>query len=163
MARNEIVVGLDTSPSAKAALSWAAQYARETGFVLRAIHVLDWPVGDPAHRAPVVNGLVSLPEHGTDSAFATIMRRELEAVDPLQEWSVQFAEGEAGRELVRHSTEAKLLVIGTREHVGLERLMAGSVSHYCLSHAACPVVAVPVIEEAGPVPGRATVRGEKRD
>jgi nucleotide-binding universal stress UspA family protein len=35
------------------------------------------------------------------------------------------------------------LVVGTREHVGLERLVTGSVSHYRLSHAECPVAAVP--------------------
>ena len=34
-------------------------------------------------------------------------------------------------------------MVGTREHVGLGRLLTGSVSHYCLSHAGCPVVAVP--------------------
>ena len=33
--------------------------------------------------------------------------------------------------------------MGTREHAGLRRLLSGSVSHYCLSHAVCPVVAVP--------------------
>jgi hypothetical protein len=34
-------------------------------------------------------------------------------------------------------------VVGTREHVGLGRLLVGSISHYCLTHATCPVVAVP--------------------
>ena len=42
------------------------------------------------------------------------------------------------------SKHAELLVVGTREHVGLGRLLVGSVSHYCLRHAACPVVAVPI-------------------
>jgi hypothetical protein len=36
-----------------------------------------------------------------------------------------------------------MLVVGTREHTGVRRLVGGSVSHYCLSHASCPVVAVP--------------------
>jgi nucleotide-binding universal stress UspA family protein len=36
-----------------------------------------------------------------------------------------------------------VLVVGTREHTGLRRAVAGSVSHYCLSHAGVPVVAVP--------------------
>jgi hypothetical protein len=34
-------------------------------------------------------------------------------------------------------------VLGTREHTGLRRAVVGSVSHYCLSHAVPPVVAVP--------------------
>ena len=43
--RNEIVVGLDDSPSSNAALDWAAEQARSVGAVLRAVHVLDWPCG----------------------------------------------------------------------------------------------------------------------
>ena len=42
MANNEIVVGFDVSPSARAALEWAAQQARSTGWNLRALHVVDW-------------------------------------------------------------------------------------------------------------------------
>ena len=52
--------------------------------------------------------------------------------------------GYAGEVLARLSKKAELLVVGTREHVGLGRLLVGSVSHYCLRHAACPVVAVPI-------------------
>jgi hypothetical protein len=36
-----------------------------------------------------------------------------------------------------------VLVVGTHEHLGLGRVLHGSVSHYVLSHAPCPVVAVP--------------------
>jgi hypothetical protein len=41
-----------------------------------------------------------------------------------------------------------LLVVGTREHVGLARLVSGSVSRYCLSHAQCLVVIVPADNRA---------------
>ena len=56
---------------------------------------------------------------------------------------IQFAQGEVGPVLVHQAEHAALLIVGTREHVGLGRLLAGSVSHFCLSHALCPVVAVP--------------------
>jgi nucleotide-binding universal stress UspA family protein len=42
---NKIVVGLDSSPSGKAALIWAAEQARSLGTTLRAVHALDWPYG----------------------------------------------------------------------------------------------------------------------
>jgi hypothetical protein len=42
---NEIVVGLDDSPASKLALQWAAQLAKSTDAVLRAVHVLDRPTG----------------------------------------------------------------------------------------------------------------------
>jgi K+-sensing histidine kinase KdpD len=41
MTADEIIVGIDDSPSACAALRWAAAYARSTGTALRAIHVVD--------------------------------------------------------------------------------------------------------------------------
>ncbi len=66
-----------------------------------------------------------------------------DAVSPRPEWILQFASGNTGEVLVRQSKDARLLVVGTREHVGLGRLLTGSVSHYILSHAGCPVVAVP--------------------
>jgi hypothetical protein len=68
-----------------------------------------------------------------------------EAVSPHRDWVLEFVSGYAGEVLVRRSKDAQLLVVGTREHVGLGRLLAGSVSHYCLSHAGCPVVAVPAL------------------
>ena len=52
------------------------------------------------------------------------------------------AEGSTAQQLVRASVGARMLVVGTRKHVGLGRLIKGSVSHYCLSHARAPVVAV---------------------
>ena len=38
---NEIVVGMDLSPSGRAAVSWAAEHARRTGQTLRAVHAVD--------------------------------------------------------------------------------------------------------------------------
>jgi K+-sensing histidine kinase KdpD len=37
--KNEIVVGLDDSPSGKAVVDWAAEQAKTLGAVLRAVHV----------------------------------------------------------------------------------------------------------------------------
>jgi nucleotide-binding universal stress UspA family protein len=53
------------------------------------------------------------------------------------------ASGDAGPAVVAESVGAALLVVGTKDHVGIGGLVSGSVSHYCLSHAQCPVVAVP--------------------
>jgi nucleotide-binding universal stress UspA family protein len=127
MTRNEIVVGLDDSPSSKAALSWAAEQAIRTHTVLRAVHALDWPYG---------------------AAYVASITKVFDDIAPRPDWLLQFAKGEPGAVLVRQSGDAQLLVVGTREHVGLGRLLVGSISHYCLSHAVCPVVAVPVLTHA---------------
>ena len=45
MIKNQVIVGLDDSAASRAALRWAAAYAHTTGKDLRAVHVLDWPIG----------------------------------------------------------------------------------------------------------------------
>ena len=59
-------------------------------------------------------------------------------------WLIDFAIGVPGPVLVQQSEQSRLLAIGTGGHVGVQRLLVGSVSHYCLSHAWCPVAAIPV-------------------
>jgi nucleotide-binding universal stress UspA family protein len=141
--RNEIVVGLDDSPSSKAALNWAAEHAKSVGAVLRAIHVLDWPYGLSSAGFPAPVDFMDLSREELQNAYRQSITAVFDAISPRPDWILQFASGDTGPVLVRQSKDARLLVVGTREHVGLGRLVSGSVSHYCLSHAACPVVAVP--------------------
>ena len=139
MTRNHIVVGLDDSPSGRAALRWAAQHALLAGSVLRAIHVLDWPYSSATPSVDITPATMDEIE----SAYRTNITNVFQEIDPRPDWSMEFLRGEPGPVLVRKAKDAQLLVIGTREHVGLGRLLVGSISHYCLSHASCPVVAVP--------------------
>jgi nucleotide-binding universal stress UspA family protein len=139
--RDEIVVGLDDSPSSEAALNWAAEQARSVGAVLRAVHVLDWPYGSAGSPAPV--NVKDLSREELQNAYRQAITAVFDAISPRPDWILQFASGDSGPVLVRESRHARLLVVGTREHVGLGRPVSGSVSHYCLSHAVCPVVAVP--------------------
>jgi nucleotide-binding universal stress UspA family protein len=65
------------------------------------------------------------------------------SIQPESDWRLEFFSGQAGPVLLAESVGAALLVVGAKEHVGIGRLVHGSVSHYCLSHAQClAVVAV---------------------
>jgi nucleotide-binding universal stress UspA family protein len=154
--RNEIVVGLDDSPSGKAALDWAAQQARSTGAVLRAVHALDWPYGLSSAGFPSPIDVTNLTREEIQESYRQAITAVFDAASPDPDWIMQFASGDAGPVLVRQSKDARLLVVGTREHVGLGRLLTSSVSHYCLSHALCPVVAVPT-----PLPERPPGDGDR--
>jgi nucleotide-binding universal stress UspA family protein len=50
-------------------------------------------------------------------------------------------DGEPGPAVVAEAKEwgADLIIIGSRGHTGLRRLFEGSVSHYVVDHAPCPV------------------------
>lgn len=128
---NEIVVGLDNSVPAVAALDWAAAEARQSGSALRAVHVLDWPTGVGADGRPLVlEDLVQLQGADVDSAIQRRITELFERVRPDPAWSLHFVRGKTGRMLVDAAGNARLLVVGTGEHVGLGRVLLGSTSHY---------------------------------
>jgi nucleotide-binding universal stress UspA family protein len=146
VADGAVVVAIDESSSSRAALTWAADYARDNRVDLHVVHVLRYDFGAPVTWAL---GLLGAPHTVSESVaeLAELSVRQLfDSVLPAPSWTLTFLEGPAGPEIVQHARNAQLLVIGTREHRGLERLMVGSVSHYCLTHAECPIVAVPTRE-----------------
>ena len=138
-----VVVGLDASPAAAEGLRWAAHYARAVGADLHAVNAFLWSEREA----------VPLP---TDPTVLDVSGKPLRAVQPTEDigqlfatvqpepgWTLKCFMGDPGPVLRSGARDADLLVIGTGQHVGLGRLLVGSVSHYCLAHATCPVVAVP--------------------
>ena len=163
--KNCVVVAVDDSTAARAAHRWAASYARATAADLCAVHVLDWPIGLVGHPGEPRTRLY-VPERQVDPSYRDRLLRVLDesdtAIEPSTEPStdtpagteailsvpagstLHFAQGPVGEVLVRLSAHAALLVIGTREPLqGGRRFVTGSASHYCVSHATCPVVTVP--------------------
>jgi nucleotide-binding universal stress UspA family protein len=66
---SEIVVGLDNSPPAKAALRWAAEQARLIDVRLRAVSVVDWPLGvQTGARCFELPGLGNITRSGMTTA-----------------------------------------------------------------------------------------------
>jgi hypothetical protein len=52
--------------------------------------------------------------------------------------------------------------VGTRQPIRANRYPAGSVSHYCISHATCPVVTVPaLLADAAPEPSAENSRHDE--
>jgi nucleotide-binding universal stress UspA family protein len=145
-----IVVGLDDSRSSRAALHWAADYARRTGLALRAVHALSWPFGVTRPWPEDTEAVRHLSFDEVEAIYRASITAVFDEIHPRPDWLIQFARGDAGPVLVRQSQDASLLVIGTPEHVGLGRIIAGSVGHYCLSHATCPLVAVPAAHQPAP-------------
>jgi nucleotide-binding universal stress UspA family protein len=145
-----IVVGLDDTPTARAALRWAARHARMTGGTVRAVHVIDWPIGIEAFGSVEVGEDGRLPEEKVSGPYRRGIRRVFEEASPEQGWQLQFAEGDAGAVLLAEAANADLLVIGTRTNPDWTGDVSGPVAHHCLSRMTCPVVAVPLEESQRP-------------
>ena len=146
-----IVVGVDSSDGAKAALRFALDEAKLRQATLRAVHC--WQFGYTG--ALGVHGYA--PVVGADLSD---LRREAEVdLDAALHEAVpdsdgvvierRVVEGGPATVLVDESRNAELLVVGSRGHGGFAGLLLGSVSQQCAHHAACPVVIVRAPEEPG--------------
>ena len=138
------IVGIDGSDAARDALRWAANHAveREASITaLGAYHVPALMSVFVAKRGFGVDelGLAATAGHDVDSAIEAV--RASDASDAPIESSV--VEGQAPQVLVEAADDASLLVLGRTGSGGLRDQLLGSVSQYCVTHSAAPVVVVP--------------------
>jgi nucleotide-binding universal stress UspA family protein len=153
-ARAEIVVGIDDSAASAAALRWAVAHARTTGLPLRLVHT--WQISATA-TAAIASGAGEYLEAAAADARARATRWVLDTLggDAAQaRWVLEVHEASPGPVLVARGHGAALLVVGTHEHTGIRRAVTGSVSHYVLTHADVPVVAVPAPAPEPAEPGQ---------
>jgi len=135
-----VVVGVDGSSGAEAALRYAIEEARRQGATLRVVGV--WFMPSSAYMG------MSLPTNFAEDcerAARTSIDRSLESVGhpadvPLE---VVILEGQPAAVLVAQAATASVLVVGSRGRGGFRELLLGSVSQACAHHAHCPVIIVP--------------------
>jgi nucleotide-binding universal stress UspA family protein len=139
----KVVVGLDASPAAAEALRWAARYARAVGADLHAVHAFVWSQREAVFLPTDPSMLDTSGKPLRPVRPPEDIARLFASVQPESGWTLTCFAGDPGPVLRSRAKDADLLVVGTGEHAGLGRLLVGSVSHYCLSNAPCPVVAVP--------------------
>jgi nucleotide-binding universal stress UspA family protein len=165
----KIVVGVDASPCALQALTWAADEARlrlETLEVVHAYHgqALAAPLYFPSQEAlpgPATGGQRPPEERLAESSeqraeFQAAVRRQAEDLldglllgelrESLEDVDVQrtvLEDRHPAEALVELSDDADLLVVGSRGRGGFSSLLLGSVSHAVVLHARCPVVVIP--------------------
>jgi nucleotide-binding universal stress UspA family protein len=137
-----IVVGVDGSPSSKAALTWAVRQAGATGASVEAVIAWHYPAmvaGVPFAPVELLGG-----SNYRDNAAKVLSDAISETVDPDGPVKVSSSvrDGQPARVLLDASEGADLLVVGSRGHGGFTEAMLGSVSEACVHHAKCPVVIV---------------------
>ncbi|BFV56381.1 universal stress protein [Kitasatospora sp. CMC57] len=141
-----ILVGVDGSPSSRAALAWAARQAELTGGTVDA--VLAWRY--PAGYGWTASVLPSFDFVGNaDRALAEAVA-EAAAEHPQVEIREHVVQDHPAAALLKAADGAQLLVVGSRGYGGFTEALLGSVSQHCVHHAHCPVV---VVRAATPGPG----------
>jgi nucleotide-binding universal stress UspA family protein len=135
LVRPLIVVGVDGSAESAKATEWAAAQAKATGGTLELTIAWARPV---SYGLPLVVAGLDPEAQATEVVQAVAAKVDL----PADRVRVSVVHGAAPTILVAQSAEADLLVVGPRGHGGFADLLLGSVSAYCVHHAACPVVVV---------------------
>jgi nucleotide-binding universal stress UspA family protein len=137
MTSPKIVVGVDGSEHATAALRWALEHAKMLHGSVEAIYAWQFP-------------LLSLPGAFTRDEMETAAKQFLlEAVSgvespPAVSLQLTIAEGDPRSTLIAAAHDAALLVLGTRGRAPFTGLLLGAVSQACAATAPCPVVIVKV-------------------
>lgn len=136
-----LVVGVDASVGAQAALDWAFSEASMRGLELVAVRAWSHPVYD----APALD--VPFPPLPDD--YVAEQRRVL--AEAMAGWQEKFPDVSVDRlvfnehpvrSLLSAADGADLLVVGARGEGGVYHALLGSVSEAIIRHAACPVVVV---------------------
>ena len=135
-----IVVGVDDSEGAKAALHFALAEAQLRSATVHAVHAWTPPaLGEASGMLPMLlNDLRQGHEETLDRVLADALGAEHAAA--VERRVVQDT---PARALVEAAADADLLVVGSRGRGGFAGLLLGSVSQQCAQHAPCPVVIVP--------------------
>ena len=137
--QERIVVGVDGSDNANAAVRWAAHEAALRGASLTVLHVwqlLTVPLGYVTEDA-----LDAIAAGAQQVLNAAVEEARTEA--PEIEVEGKLVQGSPPATMLAEAKGAAMLVVGRRGHGGFAGLLLGSVSNQMVHHPPCPVVVVP--------------------
>ncbi len=145
MAARQVVVGVDGSAGAQAAVAWCAEMADGLDAEVVAVYALP-PFLQLIPPAPPP----SAPIYYSDETRGRLQEHLEEWCAPLRAAGVPYrailAEGAPAQALLEVADEhdAALLVVGRRGKGGFTELLLGSVAHHLSHHSMRPVVVIPV-------------------
>jgi nucleotide-binding universal stress UspA family protein len=151
-----VVVGIDGSSSAAAALDTAAVEALALGVPTRVVHAYVWPIFYASlANVPYRSGDWEAPAQIRTMVKATARRTAARHPDLVVESAV--VAGAGGPVLVEASADASLVVLGGRGAGGIAGVLAGPVAPFVAAHAHCPVIIVHEGQTTAGVGGRVCV------
>lgn len=137
-----IVVGIDGSDRARAALRWAVDEAKLHHDRVVAVFAWEPPLVAAVDIPPTPDSayLPELVAEAQQGAEAMLERAVAEVRGEGVEVEPTAIEGPAASVLLDAAEHADLLVVGSRGKGGLAGLLLGSISQQMAQHAPCPVV-----------------------
>ncbi|MFQ6399157.1 universal stress protein [Nocardia sp. KC 131] len=139
-----IVVGVDGSDTAAAAIRWAAAEAARNHAPLQLINAIDIPIDYGPGLGVVPIDPTPYRHEGAEIVSAAI-RTATKAAAPIDmiEAAGEVTDGAPIPILIHRAETARMLVVGTRGLGAFRRGLLGSVSTSVARHASCPVAIIP--------------------
>jgi nucleotide-binding universal stress UspA family protein len=135
-----IVVGVDGSKHAEAALEFAAEEASLRGARLLVVCAWEIPMAFGPNAVYPSELLQGLPNEADITVqWAVARARELQPQVACEGEAIQ---GHPAAVLLKEAKHAGMIVVGSRGRGGFSSLLLGSVSQQVVHHAPCPVVVV---------------------
>lgn len=142
-----VVVGVDDSPTSRAALARAAEEAARLGARLEVVAAYQ-----PEAYWSDLYAITAPPASQSEEQARTRVSAFVAAVlGTSADADVRVVPGSPGEALVQHADGAALLVVGSRSRSRVAGMVLGSVALHCTVHAPCPVMVVHP-EPAGQAP-----------
>lgn len=146
----KVLLAIDEEPCSEEAINEVGSRSWEAGTTVRVLHAV-------GKFVPPAQELWHDAGGDLDRARQEIKERSMELAERTASWLREQGldavaagrDGEPGPAIVDEAKEwgAGLIVVGSRGHTGLRRMLAGSVSQYVVDHAPCPVEVVHVKEK----------------
>jgi nucleotide-binding universal stress UspA family protein len=149
-----VVVGVDGSPAATAALDWALDEASSRSARLWLVYALDQAHGDAFTRA---NPVFAAEERRAAEEILDTAVARARAVAPDLDVRAVLQVGSPAAILLAEAKFAELVVLGSRGRGGFSGLLLGSTSLKVAMQAPCPVVVLRGPTGAGSSVGRIVV------
>lgn len=131
-------MGCDGSKGAEQAVEWVLANASGRATTIHVVQAWHYPSVAGA-------GMIALPDIDFEPKMAESDTERLAArcAEIGIELTIAVEYGVTENVLLESSADADLLVLGTRGLGGFARLLIGSVSHQCATHAGIPVAVIP--------------------
>jgi nucleotide-binding universal stress UspA family protein len=149
-----IVVGIDGSESSKAALRWAVEEARSRDANLRVVYTFEFrpswarfsytAEGMSPKQIEQAREMMDREQAEARQTAEDLLEKIVHDVGPgtVPVTTLALQDRHPADALVRQSSDADMLVVGSRGRGGFTGLLLGSVSQNCIHHATVPVVVV---------------------
>jgi nucleotide-binding universal stress UspA family protein len=150
-----ILVPTDFSRNAEEALRFAVPLAMQLGGKITLLHSIDWQVNPQMRSAPgAIDAMNKVAKDAAEDHLESWARTKVPQ-ELLEKTIVEFAPAQVGIPEAARELKIDLIVISTRGHTGLQRILLGSTTARVVRYASCPVLTV------RPAAGATKVSGPK--